>query len=58
MKRDVTFVITSCARFDLLKTTLDSFLELNFLLVDRYILMEDGGGRSVSNIVAQYPVRF
>lgn len=39
----VTFVITSCGRFDLLEQTLDSFLELNDFPIYEYIIHEDSG---------------
>lgn len=39
----VTFALTSCGRFDLLKTTLDSFLKYNTYPIARYKVIEDSG---------------
>jgi hypothetical protein len=44
---DVTFVITSCGRPDLLRQTLDSFVAHNSHPVARYILIEDSGDREM-----------
>jgi len=55
---DITFVITSAARFDLLVTTLDSFFQYNTAPISRYVLVEDRGGRSVLDILEKYPVKF
>ena len=43
----VSLVITSCGRIDLLKKTLDSFFEHNTHPIERYIVTEDSGDRSV-----------
>ncbi|MDR0227939.1 MAG: glycosyltransferase [Flavobacteriaceae bacterium] len=37
----VTFVLTSCNRFDLLKLTIESFLKYNTCPIDKYIFIED-----------------
>lgn len=39
----VTFVLTSCGRFDLLERTLTSFLETNDHPIARWIIIEDSG---------------
>jgi GT2 family glycosyltransferase len=39
--KDITFVITSCGRFDLLTKTVQSFLHLNSYPIKRYLLIED-----------------
>ena len=43
----ITVCITSCNRFDLLKTTIDSFLKLNTYPISRYIINEDSGNVEV-----------
>lgn len=40
---DVTVVITSCNRFDLLEKTIDSFLKYNTYPIKEIIVSEDGG---------------
>ena len=55
---DITFVITSAARFDLLATTLESFFQYNTAPISRYVLVEDRGGRSVLDILEKYPAKF
>lgn len=40
----VTFIITSCGRFDLLEQTMRSFMSLNRYPIDRYMLNDDTGG--------------
>ncbi len=44
---DVTLVITSCGRFDLLKKTIDSFLEYNTYPIRKIIITEDSGSDEV-----------
>ena len=39
-KKEVTLVITSCGRFDLLKETLDSFFEYNTYPIKKIIITE------------------
>jgi hypothetical protein len=41
MKREITFVLTSCGRMDLLEQTLDSFFKYNDYPIKRYIITED-----------------
>jgi len=40
-KSDVTLVLTSCGRLDLLEQTLDSFLEFNTYPIREYLITED-----------------
>lgn len=40
-KSDVTFVLTSCGRMDLLEQTLDSFFKYNEYPIERYLITED-----------------
>lgn len=40
-KNKVTFVLTSCKRFDLLEPTLRSFLKYNTYPIEEYIIIED-----------------
>lgn len=42
MKKDVTVVLTSCCRFDLLERTIDSFMWNNDYPIKKYILIDDG----------------
>ena len=55
---DVTFVVASAARFDLLETTLESFLQYNSAAIAKYVLTEDRGGRKVMDVLEQFPVQF
>lgn len=43
MNNDVTLVITSCGRFDLLKQTLESFFKFNTYPITECIIVEDSG---------------
>lgn len=49
---DITFVLTSCGRFDLLAETLRTFLACNTAPVARYVVVEDSGDASVRDVVA------
>jgi hypothetical protein len=40
---DITFVLTSCGRFDLLTDTIASFLAFNTAPIARYLVVEDSG---------------
>ena len=51
----VTFVLTSCGRFDLLEQTLASFFQYNDAPIARYILVEDSGDEAVRQVVAKFP---
>jgi glycosyltransferase involved in cell wall biosynthesis len=42
VKHDITVVITSCDRHDLLEMTIDSFLQFNTYPIVRFIVVEDG----------------
>jgi hypothetical protein len=44
---DVTFVLTSCGRMDLLEKTLDSFFKYNTYPIDRYLIIEDSTNSDV-----------
>lgn len=44
---DVTVVLTSCGRFDLLRKTLTSFFQFNTYPVNQFIITEDSGDRAV-----------
>lgn len=41
--KDISVIITSCNRFDLLEQTLDGFFRLNTFPIKEYILKEDSG---------------
>ena len=55
---EVTSVIVSAGRFDLLETTLDSFLQHNSAAIARYVLIEDSGGTEVLDLLEKYSVEF
>jgi len=50
---DVTAVITSCGRFDLLEETLDSFFEFNTYPIKKIIITEDSteGKKLEKNVI-------
>jgi hypothetical protein len=52
----ITFVLTSCARFDLLEGTLASFLAYNTAPIDKYVVIEDSGDRRVHDVVGKFGV--
>jgi glycosyl transferase family 2 len=52
---DITFVLTSCGRFDLLEETLSSFFRQNTALMARYLVIEDSGDDSVWRVAARFP---
>ena len=54
----ITFVLTSCGRFDLLAETLTSFLAFNTAPIARYVIVEDSGDRRVGDVVASIDPRF
>jgi hypothetical protein len=55
---DITFVLTSCGRFDLLVETISSFLAFNTAPIARYVIVEDSGDASVRDILASFDARF
>lgn len=54
---EVTFVVTSCGRQDLLEITLDSFLRYNTYLVKEFIVIEDGDGSKNQRLIEKYRER-
>ena len=52
---DVTVVLTSCARFDLLRETLASFQQHNDYPLARFLLIEDSGDAAVFDVVQEFP---
>ena len=54
MSSKVTVCLTSCNRFDLLKTTVDSFLSLNSYPIERFIITEDSGNIDMLNNIKNY----
>ena len=55
----ITFVLTSCGRFDLLEKTLDSFFKFNNYSIDQYLLIDDSGNKDIQNkIKLKYQDRF
>lgn len=57
MKSLVTFVLTSCGRFDLLERTLSSFLSHNTAPITRYIVVEDSANQAVLSSVCKLEVK-
>ena len=56
---EVTLVITSCGRFDLLKRTLDSFFEKNTYPIKKIIITEDSTeGKKLENLISQYENKY
>jgi len=56
--KDITFVLTSCGRFDLLRETLASFLEHNTAPISRYIVTEDSCDPAVRDALDDFDVDF
>lgn len=52
---EVTLVLTSCARFDLLRETLQSFQKYNDFPLKRFLLIEDSGDPSVYKVTEEFP---
>ncbi|MBW8332384.1 MAG: glycosyltransferase [Prolixibacteraceae bacterium] len=52
-KNSVTFVLTSCKRFDLLEPTLNSFLKFNTYPIEEYIIIEDSPDIDKLNIILE-----
>jgi hypothetical protein len=51
---EVTFVLTSCGRQDLLEVTLDSFLHCNTYPIPEFIIIEDGVGELNDRLITKY----
>ncbi|MGE0717075.1 MAG: glycosyltransferase family 2 protein [Alphaproteobacteria bacterium] len=51
----ITFVLTSCGRFDLLDRTLSSFFANNTAAIARYLVIEDSGDEAVRDVAARFP---
>lgn len=54
MDSEVTFVLTSCGRFDLLEETLASFFRFNSAPVARHVVIEDSGDTAVRAVTAKF----
>ncbi|RRD40778.1 glycosyltransferase [Leptotrichia sp. OH3620_COT-345] len=53
--KDVTLVITSCGRFDLLEKTLNSFFEKNTYPIKKIIITEDSTeGKKLKRLISRY----
>ena len=53
--KEVSLVITSCGRFDLLEKTLDSFFEENTYPIKKVIITEDSTeGNKLKKLVSKY----
>ena len=56
--KEVTLVITSCGRFDLLEETLDSFFEYNTYPIKKIIITEDSTeGKKLKKLISKYDNR-
>ncbi len=55
MENTVTFVLTSCGRFDLLERTLSSFFEYNDAPIARYLIVEDSADETIHKVIAKFP---
>jgi hypothetical protein len=55
---DITFVLTSCGRFDLLADTLRTFLASNTAEISHYVIVEDSGDPQISDVLASFDTRF
>ena len=56
--KEVSLVITSCGRFDLLKKTLDSFFEKNTYPIKKIIITEDSTeGEKLKKLLSKYENR-
>lgn len=53
--KDITVMLTSCNRVDLLRKTLDSFFRLNTYPIKRFIAHNDGDDRLFHKIKKNYP---
>ena len=52
----VTFVLTSCNRFDLLEETLKSFIKFNTYPIDKYIFIEDTNKKDLlEEVINKFP---
>jgi len=51
---DITFVLTSCGRWDLLKDTIDSFLDCNVYPINDFIITEDSGEFDIYNEIKKH----
>src|SRR5262249_54124157 len=51
---EVTVLVTSCGRQDLLEITLDSFLQYNTFPIRRFIVIEDGDGSRNEHLAEKY----
>ena len=56
--RGVTFVLTSCNRFDLLAETLETFLQFNTYPIAEYVLVEDSGNDQVYDVLRRFSQKF
>lgn len=54
----ISFVLTSCGRFDLLEQTLDGFFHFNTAPIRQFIVVEDSGETGVEALLRKYPASF
>ncbi|HEY7943763.1 MAG TPA: SEC-C domain-containing protein [Casimicrobiaceae bacterium] len=55
---DITFVLTSCGRFDLLAETISTFLACNTAPIARYVIIEDSGDERIRDVLAPFDGKF
>lgn len=53
--KEVTVIITSCNRFDLLEKTINSFMQFNTYPIKSYHLHNDGGDKHLDRIQKKFP---
>ncbi|MGH8713616.1 MAG: SEC-C metal-binding domain-containing protein [Casimicrobiaceae bacterium] len=55
---DISFVLTSCGRFDLLAETISTFLAWNSAPIGRYVIVEDSGDERIRDVLTPFGNRF
>lgn len=55
MNKEVTAILTSCGRFDLLRITLDSFFKFNTCDIKEFFIYEDSGLPVPQDLQTDYP---
>jgi hypothetical protein len=54
--KKITFVMTSCDRTDLLKSTFDSFIKNNTFPIEKYLIIDDSGKIGINDFIKEeYP---
>lgn len=53
--KEITFVLTSCGRFELLEKTISSFITNNTYPIKKYLIIEDSGNKEVLLLKNKFP---